>query len=136
VRHQEVDVPLSENEQRLLEQMERALYAEDPKFASAMRGSRRRSGVARRLAIGALGLILGLVLLLVGVIQGLVPLGALGFVLMLAGTAYAVSGQRKAGPTGVVGATGAVQPTRAKAKTKRPFMQRMEDRWDKRRDER
>ena len=39
---QEVEVPLSENEQRLLEQMERALYAEDPKFASAMRGANRR----------------------------------------------------------------------------------------------
>ena len=31
-------MPLSEHEQRLLEQMERALYAEDPKFASALRG--------------------------------------------------------------------------------------------------
>jgi len=127
-------VPLSENEQRLLEQMERALYAEDPKFASAMRGSRRRSGVARRLTIGALGLIIGLVLLLVGVIQAMVILGALGFVLMLAGTAYAVSGQRKTGPTGVVSASGAVQAARPKAK--RPFMQRLEDRWDKRREER
>jgi hypothetical protein len=134
VRHQEVDVPLSENEQRMLEQMERALYAEDPKFASAMRGARRRSGMARRLAIGASGLIIGLILLLVGVIQQLVPLGAVGFVLMLAGTAYAVSGQRRTGPTGVVGATGTVQPTRAKAK--RPFMQRLEERWDRRRDER
>lgn len=126
-------MPLSENEQRLLEQMERALYQEDPKFASAMRGTRRRSGVARRLIIGALGLVVGLVLLLVGVIQGLVPLGALGFVLMLAGTAYAVSGQRKTGPTGVVSAGGTVQPARARAK--RPFMQRLEDRWEKRRDQ-
>jgi len=29
-------VPLSEHEQHLLEQMEQALYAEDPKFASQM----------------------------------------------------------------------------------------------------
>ena len=29
---------LSEHEQRLLEQIERALYAEDPKFASTVRG--------------------------------------------------------------------------------------------------
>lgn len=127
-------MPLSENEQRLLEQMERALYAEDPKFASAMRGSRRRSGVARRLTIGALGLVLGLVLLLVGVIQGLVILGALGFILMLAGTVYAVSGPRKSGPKGVVTATGGVQATRARPK--RPFMQRLEERWERRRDER
>ena len=31
-------MPLSENEQRLLQQMEKALAAEDPKFASALRG--------------------------------------------------------------------------------------------------
>ena len=34
---EEAPVPLSEHEQRMLEQMERALYAEDPKFASTMR---------------------------------------------------------------------------------------------------
>ena len=45
-------MPLSENEQRLLEQMERALYAEDPKFASAMRGANRRPGAGRRLLLG------------------------------------------------------------------------------------
>ena len=32
-------MPLSEHEQRLLEQMERALYAEDPKFASTLRSA-------------------------------------------------------------------------------------------------
>ncbi|HNE89871.1 MAG TPA: DUF3040 domain-containing protein, partial [Actinomycetota bacterium] len=30
-------MPLSEHEQRLLEQMERALMAEDPKFATSLR---------------------------------------------------------------------------------------------------
>ena len=38
-------MPLSEHEQRLLEQMERALYAEDPKFASSLRSSGARPGV-------------------------------------------------------------------------------------------
>src|SRR4051794_41840766 len=56
-RTQEVDVPLSENEQRLLEQMERALYAEDPKWASAMRGAVRRSSSARRLLLGIGGVV-------------------------------------------------------------------------------
>src|SRR3954468_6653746 len=99
---QEVEVPLSENEQRLLEQMERALYAEDPKFASAMRGAARRSSSARRILLGGGGLVLGLVVLVVGVAGKMVPLvGVLGFLLMLAGTAYALSTQRKGGPTGV-----------------------------------
>jgi len=39
---QEDTVPLSEHEQQLLEQMEQALYAEDPKFASQMQGAGAR----------------------------------------------------------------------------------------------
>ena len=35
-------VPLSEHEQRMLEQIENALYAEDPKFASNVRSRRYR----------------------------------------------------------------------------------------------
>jgi hypothetical protein len=128
-------VPLSDNEQRLLEQMERALYAEDPKFASAMRGVARRSGSARRLLMGLTGLTGGLVLLVVGVAQQSVALGALGFVSMLAGTAYAVSGHRRGGPSGVVQGNGAVRPAGAKRR-RGTFMQRLEQRWDRRRDQR
>jgi hypothetical protein len=124
-------VPLSDNEQRLLEQMERALYAEDPKFASTMRGAARRSGSARRLMIGIGALIVGLVLLVVGVARPNVALGVLGFVSMLAGTAYAVSGHRKGGPTGVVQGNGVVRP--AAPKRRGGFMQRLEQRWDRRR---
>ncbi len=130
-------MPLSDNEQRLLEQMERALYAEDPKFASAMRGANRRSGAGLRLALGGSGVVVGLVLLVLGVAQQAVLLGVLGFVLMLAGTAYAVSSQRRSGPTGVVGAGGTVRRPAASPRRRRgSFMQRMEQRWDRRRDER
>ena len=129
-------MPLSENEQRLLEQMERALYAEDPKFASAMRGAARRSGTGRRLLIGTAGIVAGLVLLVVGVAQQLVVLGVLGFVFMLAGTAYAVSAQRRHGPTGVVGPSGKVRPASSTTRRRRgSFMQRFEERWDRRRDQ-
>ncbi len=130
-------MPLSDNEQRLLEQMERALYAEDPKFASAMRGANRRPGAARRLAIGGTGIVLGLVVLLFGVARHNIPLGVLGFVCMLGGTAYAFSRHRR-GPIGVVNAAGTVRPPakRAVARTRGGFMQRLEQRWDRRRDER
>ena len=47
-------MPLSEHEQRLLEQMERALYAEDPKFASSLRRSGVRQGSRKRLILGVL----------------------------------------------------------------------------------
>jgi Protein of unknown function (DUF3040) len=128
---QEVVVPLSDNEQRLLEQMERALYAEDPKFASTMRGAARRSGSARRMMIGVGAVVLGLVLLIVGVVQQAVPLSVAGFISMLAGTAYAVSGHRRGGPAGVVQGNGAVRKV---AKRRTTFMQRLEQRWDRRRD--
>lgn len=131
-------MPLSDNEQRLLEQMERALYAEDPKFASTMRGSRRRTGAGRRLAIGVTGVAAGLVVLLVGVMQQSVWIGIVGFLLMLAGTTYAVSSQRaKSGPTGVVGsAPSAAAAAKGKRRSRGTFMQRMDERWDRRRDER
>ena len=56
-------MPLSEHEQRLLEQMERALYAEDPKFASSLRSAGPRPGNRRKAAIGVLTLLVDGVLL-------------------------------------------------------------------------
>src|SRR6266496_322696 len=41
-------VPLSDHEQRLLEQIERALYAEDPKFASTVSSTDLRTHARRR----------------------------------------------------------------------------------------
>lgn len=133
-------MPLSENEQRLLEQMERALYAEDPKFASAMRGAARRAGAGRRLLLGAGAIVVGLVLLVVGMVQQpgvlAVMFGVLGFVFMLAGTAYAVSDKRRRGPSGVVGASGKVRPAGGTTRRRQgSFMQRLEERWDRRRDQ-
>ena len=126
-------MPLSDNEQKLLEQMERALYAEDPKFASAMRGANRRPGAGRRFVVAGVGIVFGLVLLVLAI----GPLvGGAGFVCMLSGTAYAVSSQRK-GPIGVVNASGTVRPAaKNSARTRGTFMQRLEQRWDRRRDER
>ena len=127
-------MPLSENEQRLLDQMERALLAEDPKFASTMRGAARRVGAGRRVGIGVVGVSVGLVLLVVGVAQQTTLVGVAGFVLMLAGLVYAVSGPRRSGPTGVVTAGGTVRPA-AKPRRRASFMQRIENRWDQRRDD-
>lgn len=126
-------MPLSDNEQRLLEQMERALYAEDPKFASTMRGVSRRSSSAHRFMIGAGGLALGLVLLVLGAAQQFVLVGVAGFLCMLAGTVYAVSGHRKGGPAGVVQNNGTVRQV---SRRRSGFMQRLEQRWDRRRDDR
>ena len=59
-------MPLSEHEQRMLEQLEQALAAEDPKFASSMEGSRRGGPTRLRWIIGVVGVLAGLGLVLVG----------------------------------------------------------------------
>jgi drug/metabolite transporter (DMT)-like permease len=57
-------VPLSEHEQRMLEQMERALYAEDPKFATALEGSGLRTYTRRRVYQAVAGFLVGIALLI------------------------------------------------------------------------
>ncbi|MGH3830060.1 MAG: DUF3040 domain-containing protein [Pseudonocardiaceae bacterium] len=95
-------MPLSEHEQRLLDQIERALYAEDPKFASNVRGARMRSRSHRRRIQGTVLFALGLVLLVVGVVIPFRPVGipvisVLGFLVMFAGAVVAIFSRRVAG---------------------------------------
>lgn len=77
-------MPLSEHEQRLLDQIEQALYAEDPKWANTVRISDPRSHYKRRLIKASIGFALGVVIMMVGVVMSLIPLGVGGFVVMLA----------------------------------------------------
>ena len=51
----------------MLEQMEQALAAEDPKFASQMQGSSLARLQRRRWLVGAVGIVAGLALVVVGV---------------------------------------------------------------------
>jgi hypothetical protein len=76
-------VPLSEEELRLLEQMEQALAQEDPKFVSTLRGSTLER-VARMRTVAAAGVfVLGIVMLMGGAVSQKTWLGILGFVVML-----------------------------------------------------
>jgi hypothetical protein len=143
-------VPLSEHEQRLLEQMERALYAEDPKFASALRGSDLRGRYRRRALVGAFGVVVGLALLPVGIATKVFPISVVGFLVMLGSAIWAVSSWRRVPAPGDLGVGGtaaaAARPTagsplrkgrlgRSKAKApKVTFMERIEERWRRRRD--
>jgi len=138
---EEESVPLSEHEQRLLEQMERALYAEDPKFVSSLRGTDLRSHYRRRALGAAVGFILGVVLLMTGVVSTIWIVGVFGFVLMLASALFAVTSWRKvsgtAEPTRPTNVTN-IKGGRTKGRTKGPkrgMTERFEDRWRRRRDE-
>jgi hypothetical protein len=144
-------VPLSEEELRLLEQMERALVAEDPKFASTLRGTRIRQHARRQVIVGVLAFVVGVVLLMAGAVIPKIALGVVGFVVML-GSAYftltAWRGQSAALASGAGGDTGdrgdqglrVIQggKTRGKGKKAKPqgsMMDRFEERWRRRKEQ-
>ena len=86
-------MPLSEEEMRMLAQMERALVQEDPKFASALRGTSLARVLRRRAIVAGVGVLLGMALLLAGVILWL-PLGVAGFLVMLGAAIVATNALR------------------------------------------
>ncbi|MYX10722.1 DUF3040 domain-containing protein [Streptomyces sp. SID8375] len=133
-------MPLSEHEQRMLEQMERALYAEDPKFATALEGSGLRTYTRRRVYQAVAGFLVGIALLMAGMVAQQIWISVVGFLVMLGCAVLAVTGWRKApkpgeqhSGAGAGGGTGA--PARRQARQRRSMMNRIEDRWQRRRDE-
>src|SRR6195952_4789044 len=76
-------VPLSEEELRALEQMERALVQEDPKLASTLRGTNLRRAARRRASLAGVCFFAGIGILMAGAIAGRTIVGILGFVIML-----------------------------------------------------
>src|SRR3954454_13348000 len=76
-------VPLSEEELRALEQMERALVQEDPKLASTLRGTNLRRAAQRRAVLSGVCFVAGLGVLMTGAIARMTVVGILGFVIML-----------------------------------------------------
>ncbi|RKT18391.1 hypothetical protein BX285_2814 [Streptomyces sp. 1114.5] len=124
-------MPLSEHEQRLLDQMERALYAEDPKFASALEGTGLRTHTRRRVYLAVAGFVVGIGLLMGGmVVPDQIWVSVVGFLVMLGCAVFAVTGWRR-GPAGQ--GSGARQT--AAARRKAGMMDRVEQRWQRRRDE-
>ncbi len=143
-------MPLSEHEQRLLDQIERALYAEDPKFASTVRSTDLRSHMRRRLRRAALVLALGFLLMLAGVVAQQFVVGVAGFVVMLGALLLALSSWKRlgsgpapaptAGPPGPAGAAPGrpAKPTQVPPERRQGggWKGRLEERWKRRWDER
>ncbi|GAT64830.1 membrane protein [Planomonospora sphaerica] len=134
-------VPLSEHEQRLLDQIEQALYAEDPKWANTVRISDPRSHYKRRLVKASIGFVLGVVLLMVGVVINLIPLGVGGFVVMLAACLWGLSSWKRMNGFGEGSSSPAPRGQRGgkaagRGGSRQSFMERMEERWRRRHDER
>ncbi|WP_020674353.1 DUF3040 domain-containing protein [Amycolatopsis nigrescens] len=132
-------MPLSEHEQRLLDQIERELYAEDPKFASTVRGSRLRRPARRRRIQGIALFVVGIALLVLGVmvpfrVAEIPLLSVIGFLVMFFGVVLAVTSIRQ--PAEVEGKDGAAQTASSRGGKQAPrrssFTQRMEERFRQR----
>ncbi len=144
-------MPLSEEELRLLEQMERALVEEDPKFASTLRGTTLRQAARRRAILAGLVFAIGIAVLMGGAISGLWQIGILGFVIMLGSATIGLSAlrgqnlsgqQRGTDPTATAHPSGFGVIDGGRAHRRRPgrsrasgsFMERVEERWRRRKD--
>lgn len=136
-------MPLSEHEQRMLEQIESALYAEDPKFASSVKRRRLGGSSTRRRRLQAAAVfVLGLVLLILGPIVGISAggfpiLSLVGFLVMFAAGLFALWGGARSGDApGVAGSASKGGGKAAKTTTpKRKLTERMEDRFNRRFDQ-
>ena len=119
-------MPLSEHEQRLLEQMERAFYEEDPQFASAMQQPRARIG--RSVVLSVVLAAAGLAIIVAALASRIPLLGVAGFAVML------FAGSRLLPVRGTGASTAADAPAPSKPRRQRRTMsQRFEERWDRRR---
>ncbi|MGW7230120.1 DUF3040 domain-containing protein [Streptomyces cyaneofuscatus] len=131
-------MPLSEHEQRMLEQMERALYAEDPKFATALEGSGLRTYTRKRVYQAVAGFLVGIALLMAGMVAQQIWISVVGFLVMLGCAVLAVTGWRKAPKPGEqqpAAADGGDGSSRRRPRQRRSVMNRIEQRWQRRRDE-
>jgi len=129
-------VPLSEHEQRLLEQIEQSLYAEDPKFARSWRtkdpGTVRRHTLVRAIVLFVVGLavlLAGVIILNSATVAG-IALGAGGFVFMLSAAWYGLSTRQR-----LRGVPAGPSPRRdRRSGPRRSLAARLEERWERRQD--
>ncbi|MFM6974324.1 MAG: DUF3040 domain-containing protein [Agromyces sp.] len=117
---------LSEHEQRLLEEMERNLYRHDADFVSSVTGARGPVNY-RFVAFGALIAIAGFALVVTALTTQFIALGVLGFVVVLGGVMLAL----RTTPASATATSARSSRSRA-PRTRGSFMDRMNDRWDRR----
>ena len=117
-------MPLSEQEQRLLEEMERSLYQNDADFVAT--STRRGRTNYTWVVLGVLIAVAGIAGLVAGVAIRQPVVGIVGFAIMFAGVLLAVAPPRRL--------VGAAEPEPRARQTGRGsgFMDTLEERWDRR----
>ncbi len=123
-------MPLSEQEQKMLDEMERQLFADDPRLARAFRPRHTPRRDGRRILLGLGGVVLGLIALVAGVALSAVWLGVLAFIAMVVSAIYAVTAPVQDGTS----SDQQGHPSRGQrgGRQNSGFVKRMEDRWEKR----
>ena len=128
-------MPLSEHEQRQLEQIEQALYREDPKFGRLVRSSDPRVHYKRKLVQALIGTLIGAGALAAGVVTHRVYLEAAGGAVLLLSLLWAIVSWRRHAAR--VRPAKVSQPRAVASGQPRPgwrarMMERMEERWRRR----
>ena len=100
-------MPLNEREERILEEIERNLYAEDPKLAQTVAKTSLSARSKRRNRFAVVGFVAGLVIML-GTFTRLWYLAGLGFILMVVSGAtivmsYRSTSEAKSGSASLLG---------------------------------
>ena len=131
-------MPLPEDEQRQLQEIEQALYRDDPKFGRRMRATDPRVQYERKIKHALLGIVIGAGLLAAGAVTHRLYLEAAGVVIVLLSLVWAVTSWRRyaAGSRPARSGAGTKTATGAKRRpgqTRRArMMERMEERWRRR----
>ena len=92
-------MPLSEDEQRILHEIERSFYENDPAFARGVSETTLYRHAGRNAKYGLLGIVAGLVFLVATFATSLV-LGMIGFLVMLGSVIVLERNLRKMGKAG------------------------------------
>ena len=119
-----IEVPLSEYEQRVLNELEQQLASQDPALGAKMTSppGPRRGRVAVGLAIG----LVGLAALIIGMVIGQMWVSMLGFVLMFAGAYWALTRPK---PMRAATSSPAAKP---RGPRRPKLSERFEKRWEER----
>lgn len=123
---------LSEQERKLLEQLEASLVADDPKFAETLRGDSHVRIHRRRATLAGLGFVAGIVILISGM-QVHPVMSIAGFIAMLIAAIIGISSWQRVSNEG----EGAIRPDPPKTAptgghSKQDFMEQLEERWRRR----
>ena len=112
-------MPLSDHEQRILEEIERRLVAEDPKFAREVGAGVGEGAALRKVKRAVVGFVLGFALLVAGLFVPdlLVLFGITAFAVMVTSAMVIASGIKQVGRERPEGAKGS------------GWFARMEERW-------